>query len=257
MYLITAKTEAVGPGNSGEFVSWIAGQKRWIEDEFVGFYNLHPDSFDVSATSSTDPVQDSVDFAGTMASAYIDFSAAGEAGMKVTINGVDYQEADTAVPANGVWTNGASAANSAASLIAAINGDARAPVPFTAKDDASGDGVWLFWDEPGTHGNVTILETSAANCTVQNATGGAAAGRKNVTFVKHVVNTQELLSGAVEIPLPFTPGGWTVQAYSSTGAPIAFTNLVTAQTAPNRLRLATNGATALANTNVVYVTAWE
>ena len=257
MYLITAKTGAVGPGNSGEFVSWIAGQKRWIEDELVGFYNLHPDAFDVSATSSADPVQESVDFAGTMASAYIDFSAAGEAGMKVTINGVDYQEADTAVPANGVWTNGASAANSAASLIAAINGDARAPVPFTAKADASGDGVWLFWDEPGTHGNVTISETSAANCTVQNATGGAAAGRKNVTFVKHVVNTQELLSGAVEIPLPFVPGGWIVQAYSSTGAPIAFTNLVTAQTAPNRLRLATNGATALANTNVVYVTAWE
>ena len=91
MYLITAKTEAVGPGNTGEFVSWTIGQKRWIEDELVGFYNLHPDAFDVSATSSADPVQESVDFAGTMASAYIDFSAAGEAGMKITIDGVVYR----------------------------------------------------------------------------------------------------------------------------------------------------------------------
>ena len=32
---------------------------------------------------------------------------------------------------------------------------------------------------------------------------------------------------------------------------------VHSQTAPNRLRLATNGATALANTNAVYITAWE
>lgn len=259
-YLVTASGNAKGPGNNGGEINWTSGQSRWIEDEYVLYYQAHSDVFTVGSLS-VDPASSSVakavQFPGKMASAYIDFGDVGEAGMKVTIGGVDYQEADTASVTTGVWTNGASAATSAASLIAAINGDTRATVPFTAVADVSGDGVWLFWDAIGTAGNMEITTDSAANCTVQNATGGAAAGVKNVANIKHTVNTQELLSGAVEIPLPFAPAGYNISAFSSTGAPIYFTNLVTVQTSPNRIRLATNGATALADTNVVHVTAWS
>ena len=255
-YLVTANTTAKGPGNLGADIAWISEQQRWIDDGIIGYYQAHPDVFTVS-DQATDPVRYAVEHPGTPAAAYIDFNNTAEAGMAVTIDGVVYLEADTAVPANGVWTNGASAANSATSLIAAINGDTRAPVPFTAVADVSGAGVWLFWDEVGEAGNITISESSAANCTVQNSTGGTDAGKRNVVNIKHTVTTQELLSGAVEIPLPFAPAGYNINAFSATGAPIYFTNLVTVQTAPDRIRLTTNGATALANTNVVHLTAWS
>ena len=258
MYLIEAKSDAVGPGNTGANIQWTAGAKLWIADELVGFYQKHPDVFTISS-QATDPVECMFEFPGTPASAYIDFNATGEAGMSVTIGGVVYQEADTAVPATGVWTNGSSAANSAASLIAAINGDARAAVPFTAVADLSTAGVWLFWDEAGeTAEDFEITTDSSSACTVTAApVGGAAAGRKKMVALKHTIATQELLSGAVEIPLPFAPGGFHVSAFSSTGAPIYFTNLVTVQESPHRIRLVTNGATALANTNVAHITAWE
>lgn len=256
--------------NASELIYWQNGETRWVSDEFIAFYQAHSDVFAVLRGPDIGDVliegadaEDYVDslvlaglFPGSLSAAYIDFSGTGEAGMKITIDGVDYQEADTAVPATGVWTNGASAANSAASLLAAINGDTRAAVPFTAVADVSGDGVWLFADAAGNK-NVTITTTSAANCTVQDASGGAAAAIKKILRIKHTVNTQELLSGAVEIPLPFTPTTVNISAYSSTGAPIYFTNLVTVQTSPVRLRLATNGATALANSNVLHIFAAE
>jgi hypothetical protein len=194
---------------------------------------------------------------GGMAAAYIDFNATAEPAMSVTINGVVYLEADAEDFPNGIWTNGASAANSAASLISAINGDTRAAAPCTAIADLSGDGAWLFWDAVGTAGNVTISTTSASNCTVQNSTGGEAAAVKKVCNITHTVNTQELLSGAVEIPIPFTPTGFNINAFSSTGTPIYFTDLVTIQASPARIRIDTDGATNLANTNVVHLTAWE
>ncbi len=194
---------------------------------------------------------------GSMASAYIDFNATGEAAMTVTIDGIVYQEADTADAPNGVWTNGASAADSATSLIAAINGDTRAAVPFTAVADATGDGVWLFWDAVGTAGNVTIATSSASNCTVQNSTGGAAAAIKQTCTIVHTVNTQELLSGVIEIPIPFTPTHVHATAVDASGTPIYFTDTVTIATSPDRIKITTAGATNLADTNVVHLTATE
>jgi len=194
---------------------------------------------------------------GTMAMAYIDFNATGEAAMSVTIDGVVYLEADTADAPNGVWTNGASAADSATSLIAAINGDTRASVPFTAVADTSGDGVMLYWDAVGTAGNVTITTTSASNCTVQNSLGGTAAAIKQTCTIVHTVNTQELLSGAIEIPVPFTPTHVGANAYSSSGVPVYFTDTVTIGTSPARVIVTTAGATNLANTDVLHLTVTE
>ena len=68
-------------------------------------------------------------FPGQNAVGVVDFNGTGEAAMKITINGVDYQEADAADPEDGVWTNGASAANSATSFAAAVNGDTRENAP--------------------------------------------------------------------------------------------------------------------------------
>lgn len=195
---------------------------------------------------------------GNMAAAYINFNAAGEAEMTITIGGVVYAEADTADAENGVWTNGASAADSATSLLAALNGDTRATVPFTAVADESGDGVWLFWDAVGDDYNVEISTDSDGNCTVpEAAVGGADAAAKHIlTNIVHTVTTQELLSGTIDIPIPFTPVGFQITATSATGAPVYFTDLVTIEEDPDRIRITTDGATNLANTNIVYLTVW-
>ena len=188
-------------------------------------------------------------FPGAMASAVVDFNATGEAAMSVTVDGVVYLEADAEDLPNGVWTNGASANDSATSLIAAINGDTRAAVPFTALVGVDTDAVTLFWDAIGTAGNVTISTTSGANCT--------AAALKQITRVTHTVTTQGLLSGAVEIPVPFTPTGFSFVSVSSSGLQKAITDLATIQASPARIRFDTDGATNLANTDVVYLTAWQ
>ena len=193
---------------------------------------------------------------GAMAAAVVDFNAAGTAAMTITIDGVAYLEADAADAPNGVWTNGASANDSATSLIAAINGDTRATVPFTAVAGVDTDSVYLFWDAIGTAGNITIASDDATG-TVENSLGGAAQAIKQVATQIHTVTTQGLLSGATEIPLPFTPTAFIIQARTSTGLIKAITDLATIQTSPDRIRIDTDGATNLANTDVVSVWAWE
>jgi hypothetical protein len=254
MYLVKALSAVVANVNPGVKVDWQANQIRQVENEDILYYNIHTDVFSVLAgpyTSASENIN------GSMAAAYIDFNAAGEAGMTITIDGVVYTEADTAVAASGIFTNGASAATSAASLIAAINGDTRAAVPFTAVADISGDGVWLFWDDIGSSGNVTIETDSEANCTVQDSAGGAPEATHNSISLVHVVNAQELLSGGVEIPLPFTPTGFHLTATDTDGNPVYCTDIVTIEASPARIRITTTGATNLADTDIVYLTAFN
>jgi hypothetical protein len=176
--------------------------------------------------------------------------------MTITIDGVVYQEADTEDFPNGVWTNGASAADSATSLISAINGDTRATVPFTAYADETGDGVILIWDAVGSDGNVTIT-SSDGSATTANSVGGENAGRKQVINVTRTITTNDLLAGVITIPIPFTPTGFNINAVDSSGTPIYFTDQVTIAATPNRILITTDGGTNLANTNVVHLTAWE
>lgn len=253
MYLIKALTTAKGPvDHNGIEKQWTAGDKRWIEDEHITHYLNHPTAFEVVISGAVDQRHT----LGTVASSYIDFNDVGEAGMAIEISGVVYQEADAAVPANGVWTNGASAEASATSLTAALNGDTRATVPFTAV--RSGDGVWLFWDTPGDTGGADVTTDSAANCTVQHGfNGGSDPKVQNVVRFTAEVTAQLLLSGAIEIPLPFTPAGHHVTALSATGAPVYFTDLITIATAPVRMKITTTGAVNLADTDVVHVTIWD
>jgi hypothetical protein len=254
-YLVAALAEARGFITPDNEIYWDAGQQEWVQDECISEYLLHTDVFTVISGPKTNVGL----YPGGMAAAYIDFNATGEAGMSITINGVVYQEADTAAAATGVWTNGASAANSATSLIAAINGDTRAAVPFTAVADTSGDGVWLFWDAVGTAGNVAITETSSSNCTVTaTAYGGAAATYKKRYQVAHTVSTHELLSGAVQIPIPFTPTVVLFNAYTSAGVPITTSDTMTIGTSPARIKFTTAGAgTHLGNTDVIHLLVFE
>jgi hypothetical protein len=109
-------------------------------------------------------------------------------------------------------------------------------------------------DAVGEAGNVEITTDSAARVTVTaDAVLGAEPAEKKVCAITHTVTTQALLSGGVEIPLPFVPTAWFVTAYTSTGAVVRFTDLVTIREDPARMRIDTDGAVNLANTNVLHI----
>lgn len=268
-YIVTAIGEATGPITPDAWTYWKSGQSRMVAPECIAWYSERPDTFtvvdgpDIEKIMFSDSAATTASiatrlFAGTAACALIDFNNTAEAEMTVTIGGITYTEADEADAETGIFTNGASAADSAASLLAAINGDERTAKPFTAVADVSGDGVWVFWDAVGEAGNVEITTTSAANCTVhEEAYNGADPAIKRQVSFSHTVGAQELLSGALEFPLPFVPSTLMVQVHTATGAPVYFTDLVTVEDEPTRLRIATDGATNIAATNVVHVLAYE
>ena len=247
MYLVTSIAATCrGNVSPSEIVMWVPGTQRMVENESIQFYLDHPEFSAVAIDYDTT-------YSGKHAAGNIDFNAAGEAEMTVVIGGVTYTEADTAVPASGVFTNGASAADSAASLIAAINGDLRATVPVTAVADISEDGVWLYADAEGTAGNLVITTTSASNCTVMDMTGGEASSLKRTVSITHAATAQELLSGGIEIPIPFAATTLSINVLSATGAPVYTTDLVTIEEDPARVRIATTGATNVAATDVIHL----
>lgn len=211
---------------------------------------------EVQVTTTPAVLNTVINFPGNMAVATVDFNATGVSAMNITIDSVVYLEADAEDFPNGIWTNGASAADSATSLISAINGDTRAAVPFTAKADTSGDGVILTWDAVGTSGNVTISSSNAA-ATVENSVGGEAAATKQICYLTKTITTQELLAGAITIPIPFTPTGFTFSCVDASGNPVYTTDIFTIGTSPDTILITTTGATNLANTDIVYLSVWE
>lgn len=212
---------------------------------------------DVALTSTSTQMNSLINFPGTIATSIIDFNGVGEAGMKITINSVDYQEADVAVVTTGVWTNGASAADSATSLVAAINGDTRATVPFTATISTGGHSVILTYDTVGTAGNMTITTTSAANCTVENSVGGSASAIKQMVVVDRVVTAQDILANEINVPLSFAPTKFIIQHSDTNGEDNPTTWRATIATVPNRIRILGQGATALIAGDIVQILAFE
>jgi len=192
--------------------------------------------------------------AGVMAHTVVDFNAVGTATMTITINSVVYLEADAEDFPNGVWTNGASAADSATSLIAAINGDTRATVPFTAKADVSGDGVVLTADAVGTAGNLTCA-SSDGSATTSNFLGGLdIAAVVQTSDIVHITTADEVLSTATVIPVAFIPRCVQMTVLKdTTGAILHLTSLVTIGSAPNSIIITADGATNLAAGDIVHL----
>lgn len=195
---------------------------------------------------------------GAHAVGNIDFNTTGTAAMTVTINGVAYLEANSEDADAGIWTNGSSAADSATSLILAINGDIRATVNYTAVVDLSGDGVVVYADAVGTAGNFT-LASDDGTATVSAATmlGGASPAQKIQATYEMTVNATQVLAGSADIPIPFTPIGFLIQVRTSTGLVKAITDLVTIQSSPARIRVDIDGGTNIASTDVIHLIVWN
>ena len=184
---------------------------------------------------------------------YLLFSGVGAPGTSIALGGFIFNEDDPAAPTTGVWTNGASAGDSATSLIAAINGDTRTSIPFTAVAGAGAD-LWLSQDVAGVQAASVNITAASSSCTVENMTGGADSEVKKIVNITHTVTANELLSGHIDFPIPFLPESWQVQAFTSAGAPVYFTDLVTWEASPtNIIRIATDGATNIAVTNTVHL----
>jgi len=197
-------------------------------------------------------------FPGRQSVGVIDFNATGTAAMTITINSVVYQEADAENLPNGVWTNGASAANSATSLAAAINGDTRSGgSPFTAIVSAEGNSVVIMADAIGTAGNVAVA-SSQATATVDNPTaGGLAAAIKQVVVLKHTVTARDVLAAEINIPLPWAASAWLIQYLDGNGVLVESSDQATLATAPHRVKVLQAGATHMAAGGVVQVVAWN
>ncbi len=194
---------------------------------------------------------------GKQAVAVIDFNAVGAEGMKITIDGVEYEEAAAEDLPNGVWTNGATAADSATSLAAAINGDTRGGgSPFTAIVSATGDSVILVADAVGVAGNA-VLASNDASATVENGHGGAAAALKRVFAINYAITAQDILADECNIPVPFTPTSFMVQYTDATGALKANTWTAAIAAAPDRIVVTKAGATHLVETDVVHLVVFE
>jgi len=194
---------------------------------------------------------------GVRALAVIDFNATGEAAANITFGGVSFTEADTEDFANGKWTNGASAANSATSLNDAINGDTRQNKPNVSSFlSVVGDSVVVVADRSGVAGNLAVTTDSAGAITVENLHGGADATRKKAVVVDYVVTAQDVLADEVNIPVPFTPTGFVVNARTTAGVIDAVTVEATMQASPDRLRLNFAGATDPVAGDILHAIVW-
>jgi hypothetical protein len=197
-------------------------------------------------------------FDGQNAKAVIDFNTgAAEALCNITINGVVYQEADPAVPANGVWTNGGSAANSCASFIAAVNGDTRAPVPFTAVATTALHSAVLCWDAVGVAGNVAITTTSAVRITVENSISGLEATPRRIAVITYTVTAQDVLADECVIPIPFVATRGVFNYRNAAGLQIFPTCLPSFQINPPRCQAVFAGATDLIATDYICAVVME
>jgi hypothetical protein len=199
---------------------------------------------------------------GVLAVAVIDFSdAAGDAGKKVTIGGVDYLEADTEDFPNGVWTNGASGAASATSLAAAINGDTRSSKP-PIKAVASTDKVFV-WNTrigPAATANLVVTENATTAPDVSGMAGASNDGRPLVAVANLTMNAVYAAADEVRVFVPFNPTGVLVQIATSAGVIRAFDGKVTIHNAtasvPAHVKVIDDGSVNIASGDFVNVFVW-
>lgn len=197
-------------------------------------------------------------YPGRNAVGVVDFNGIAEAGSTITVGGQVYTEADTADSENGVFTNGASAANSATSFAAAINDDTRDNAPaVTAVVSDAGDSVVLVADNPGTAGNLSVSTDSASNVTVEDMHDGEDTNRKKIAAGNYTVTAQDVLADEVNIGIPFAASGFVVNVRTSTGLIDAVTALATVETSPNRLMLNFAGATDMEAGDIVHYVVFE
>lgn len=194
---------------------------------------------------------------GKIAQGLVDFNATGDCNA-VVVGAVTYTHNEAPVVTNGEWAYGASAAASATNLAAGINGDTRNAGGAYYIAVASDTTVFIFALTAGTAGNVTVSRTAGVNPdVVENLVGGVATGAKKLTVIKHTVTTEEGTQVEAHVPLPFVPTTFTAQVRDSNGAIKAVTDLFTIQTTPNRIRVATGGATHIAATDTITIVAME
>ena len=176
--------------------------------------------------------------AGNPARGLVRFAGVGEPGCSITFTGtitdlgedepditvsIDYVEANTEDFEAGIWTNGTTAAQSAASFAAAFNGDLRKdPDPDDVADDtflaplramvlADGVTVLIYYSRHAAaisdyydHSNrqYEITTTSSTNVKVQSADQGAETESCGTSLLSHVVTTLDVQAAQIVVPVP-------------------------------------------------------
>lgn len=193
---------------------------------------------------------------GKVATGRVRFGGVGDC-TSVTVAAVTYTRGVADVP-NGVWAEGASAAESATNLAASVNGDTRNGGSNSYNAIAVGATCFFLAKAVGVAGNVAVARVGGTEpATAENMIGGVAVGPKKFVQVAHAVTAAEAAEDAVEIPLPITPTTFSVTVLTSTGAPKTITDLITLVAAPDHISILANGATHVASGDVITVTCCE
>ena len=237
------------------------GGKPIIEDmgEFIDDVLSTIEAGEVGAGTISDAELASkiVKDAGRLAVGLVTFAGQADC-TSITVGAVTYTYDATPDVTLGEWgPHGGTAAASATALAAGVNGDTRnagGPYYRAVVGGSGADTVFIFQLTPG--GNPTIARVGGAQpATVEGMAGGGSAEVKQTITIRHTVTTQEGADVEVHIPLPFAPVNWTWVVLASTGAIKPVTDIATVETTPNRIKIATAGATHIAATDVIVVIA--
>lgn len=229
----TGFAPAVPRGLAGSAVATVAGDEAELTaaGETTTLITLQQ-TMSVSASVFEDP--------GGKGQGLIFFSGTAEAGATITFDpsgaNLVYPEVD--VPsADGEWTNGATAGESATNFTAAVAADTRPGKVWQAFEGAAAGSVWIHFPV-GDAGNVAITTTSAGNITTGGGTGNGrdAAGRRLAAVIQLVTAHLDQLS-TWEIILPFAPDFWGLQARDALGVVVTYDLTVVINTTPDRLTI--------------------
>jgi len=207
--------------------------------------------------SDTELASKIVKDSGRLAVGLVTFAGAADC-TSITVGATTYTYDATPDVTLGEWgPHGGSAANSAIALAAGINGDTRnaaGPYYRAVVGGAGADTVFIFQLVAG--GNPAIARVGGAQpATAEGMAGGGSAEVKQEILIRHTVTTQEGADVEVHVPLPFVPVNWTWVVLASTGAIKPVTDVAVVAATPNRIVISTAGATHIAATDVIVVTA--
>ncbi|OFW64168.1 MAG: hypothetical protein A2Y74_08515 [Actinobacteria bacterium RBG_13_63_9] len=190
---------------------------------------------------------------GRLAMGLVTFGAVGDC-TSVDVGATVYPFNAAPTVTLGEWAYGGNGPASATNLAAGINGDTRNAGGPYYRAIASGSTVYIFQIVAG--GNPAIARVGGAQpATAEGMVGGGSAEVKQEILVRHTVTAQEGTNVEVHVPLPFVPVNWTWVVLLATGALKPVTDVAVVAATPNRIVISTAGATHIAATDVIVVTA--
>lgn len=232
---------------AGDVIATWNGSDRTFDLALSGILNIEGDPVNATGTQLSNLMYDP----GRLAHGRVRFTAQGDD--DVTVDGTVYSLEAAPDVTLGQWEHGGSAAASATSLAAGINGDERNDGGPYYEAIASDQSVFIFALETGVEWNGTIARDAAQPSVMEDMAGGENAGSKQFVIIDHTVTAIEDAEDEIHIPIPWEtePSAYFALIRTATGALKAATDLMTIEDNPRRIKIEQDGGTNFAVTDVV------